>query len=118
MSSSSLQPISPSPSPSSPPQPIVLITGGHSGIGLYASTHLALLGFKVLIASRSASKVHQAILEIEGSHPEELQGKGKLKHVQLDLTDLKSVRGCVAEVEGGEGRLDVLSEFNKTKNEG
>lgn len=102
-----LSPPSSSSFPSS--RPVVLITGGHSGIGLYASTHLALRGFHVLIASRSAQKVNEAIEGIEQDHPE-LKGKGVLKHVQLDLTDLKSVRGCVAEVEGGVGRLDVLSE--------
>ena len=96
-------------SSSSPPRPIALITGGHSGIGLYASIHLASKGFTVLIASRSASKVATAITEAERDHPD-LAGQGWLSHVQLDLTDLGSVRTCAKGVEDKYGRLDVLSE--------
>ena len=90
--------------------PIALVTGGHSGIGLYASIHLALKGFHVLIASRTASKVSDAIIEAERDHPE-LTGTGKLTYVKLDLTDLDSVRKCVKEVESSYGRLDVLSAY-------
>ena len=98
------------PSATLPSRPIALITGGHSGIGLYASIQLALKGFQVLIASRSASKVAEAIAEAEKAHPELAGQPTKLTHVQLDLTDLDSVRSCAAEVEKTYGRLDVLSE--------
>lgn len=94
----------------STPDPIALVTGGHSGIGYYASIHLALDGFHVLIASRSAAKVADAIGQAEKDHPE-LAGQGKLTHVQLDLTDLQSVRACAAEVEQTYGRLDVLGAY-------
>jgi NAD(P)-dependent dehydrogenase (short-subunit alcohol dehydrogenase family) len=101
---------SPPPASASPASPIALVTGGHSGIGLYASIHLALNGFCVLIASRSASKVADSISQAEEDHPE-LAGQDRLAHVQLDLTDLQSIRTCAAEVEKTYGRLDVLSTY-------
>ena len=73
-----------------------LITGATSGIGLAAATELARRNAKVIITARSASKGAAAVKQI---------GPGLVEVLELDLTDLASVKKAAASITGG---IDVL----------
>jgi retinol dehydrogenase-12 len=66
-----------------------IVTGGNSGIGLVAARELASRGARVIIASRSEAKTRPAIDEIKKT-----TGNDQVDFVQLDLSDLDSVRAC------------------------
>ncbi|MSY16143.1 MAG: SDR family NAD(P)-dependent oxidoreductase, partial [Actinobacteria bacterium] len=88
-----------------------LITGATSGIGLAAATELARRNAKVIITARSTAKGEAALKQI---------GPGKVEVLQLDLTDLSSVKGAAKSVTED---IDVLilnagvmaTPFTKTK---
>jgi NAD(P)-dependent dehydrogenase (short-subunit alcohol dehydrogenase family) len=77
----------------------VLITGANSGLGLRSAKVLAGMGARVLLACRNAERGRAAAVEA-GSRAE---------FVELDLSDLASVRKAAAEVRERTGdKLDVL----------
>jgi len=88
-----------------------LITGATSGIGLAAATELARRNAKVIITARSTAKGEAALKQI---------GPGKVEVLQLDLTDLSSIKGAAKSVTED---IDVLilnagvmaTPFTKTK---
>jgi NAD(P)-dependent dehydrogenase (short-subunit alcohol dehydrogenase family) len=88
-----------------------LITGATSGIGLAAAAELARRNAKVIITARSTAKGEAALKQI---------GPGKVEVLQLDLTDLSSVKGAAKSVTED---IDVLilnagvmaTPFTKTK---
>ena len=88
-----------------------LITGATSGIGLAAATELVRRNAKVIITARSTAKGEAALKQI---------GPGKVEVLQLDLTDLSSVKGAAKSVTED---IDVLilnagvmaTPFTKTK---
>lgn len=67
----------------------VLITGGNSGIGLECARDLARRGWQVLIASRNRAASEAAARDIGG----------QVEALDLDLSDLDSVRALAREVE-------------------
>ena len=71
-------------------QPVALVTGGSSGIGLATARALAEKGLKVYEISRREA-VNQGIV-----------------HLRADVTDECSVNNAIAEILSREGRLDVL----------
>jgi NAD(P)-dependent dehydrogenase (short-subunit alcohol dehydrogenase family) len=73
-----------------------LITGATSGIGLAAATELARRNAKVIITARTAEKGEAAKKQI---------GPGLVEVLELDLTDLASVKKAAQSVSGD---LDVL----------
>lgn len=83
----------------------VLITGGHSGIGLEASRRLAARGFDVVLGGRSPERMRTVAGELTTAH-----GVAVIC-LELDTSSLASVRRaaakCGAMVERGE--IDVLS---------
>jgi NAD(P)-dependent dehydrogenase (short-subunit alcohol dehydrogenase family) len=77
----------------------VLITGANSGLGLRSAKVFAGMGARVLMASRNAERGRAAVAEV-GSRAE---------FVELDLSDLASVRKAAADVRERTGdKLDVL----------
>ena len=69
---------------------VILITGGTSGIGLYAARDLAAQGCRVYELSRRAA------------------GAEGVTHMQADVTDETQVERAVREVLDREGRIDVV----------
>lgn len=70
-----------------------VITGANTGIGRITARELARRGAHVILACRSADKTQPVIDEIKRE-----TGNDKLEFVQLDLSDLASVRRCADEL--------------------
>ncbi|WP_320674344.1 protochlorophyllide reductase [Prochlorococcus sp. MIT 1341] len=66
----------------------VLITGTTSGVGLYATKALVDLGWRVITANRNSLRAEAAAIKLglPSGRPSQLQ------HLQMDLSDLDSVR--------------------------
>ncbi|KAJ7612630.1 hypothetical protein FB45DRAFT_302098 [Roridomyces roridus] len=82
---------------------VVVVTGGNTGIGYQTVKQLLLKNAKVYIAGRSAERVAAAIESLETG----TNGK-KAIFLQLDLSDLRSVRKAAESFLEKEGRLDIL----------
>ena len=79
---------------------VALVTGGNKGLGLEIVRHLAERGMTVYLGARDAVRGREAAAGLAGS--------GDVRFVQLDVSDLESVRAAVATIEAESGRLDVL----------
>jgi len=79
----------------------VLITGGSSGIGRATALHLAGLGARVVVASRSAEALDAVVREAS-------QRGGTVAAVPTDVTDHAQCRHAVASAVERFGQLDVL----------
>jgi NAD(P)-dependent dehydrogenase (short-subunit alcohol dehydrogenase family) len=80
----------------------IVVTGGSTGIGYWASEQLARAGARVIIAARYAPKAAEAIASIRFHVP-----GADVSHVPFDLTSIASVRqtaGAIADL----GGADVL----------
>ena len=73
---------------------VAIVTGANSGTGYGISYHLAKQGCKVIMASRSLSKVEEAIKKLQSEVP-----NAQLEAAQLDITDLDSIDTFVAEMQ-------------------
>lgn len=82
---------------------LALVTGANSGLGLETARALAAKGARVLLACRGAEKAQRAIGQIRSTVP-----RAKLEFIALDLSDLASVRRCVAEFNAKHRKLDLL----------
>jgi NAD(P)-dependent dehydrogenase (short-subunit alcohol dehydrogenase family) len=82
---------------------VVLITGANSGIGWEAARALAENGARVVLACRTRSKAEDARARILEHAP-----GADVDLVDLDLSDLASVREAAARVTTDYARLDVL----------
>jgi len=82
---------------------IALVTGANSGIGYETARALAGHGAHVVLACRNGEKASRAVarLEAELSHP-------SLEVLDLDLSDLVSVRRAAARFLADHDRLDLL----------
>src|SRR4249920_74832 len=77
---------------------VALVSGANRGIGLEVSRRLAAEGMAVVMGGRDEARVSAAAETLEGDlHPR-----------ALDTTDQASVDRCVASIDEGFGRLDVL----------
>ena len=85
---------------------IILVTGGNSGIGYETVKVLFAKGATVYLAARSESKADEAIARLEKEVS--ATGRGKVVFLELDLSDLRSVRKAAEEFLSKESRLDVL----------
>ncbi|KAJ7723285.1 hypothetical protein DFH07DRAFT_856051 [Mycena maculata] len=81
---------------------VILVTGSNTGIGYELVHLLAAKGHTVYLASRKESAGVEALAKIKK------EKSLHVKFVQLDITDIDSVKAAVAKIEKDEGRLDVL----------
>lgn len=77
----------------------IIVTGATSGIGYFIAEGLARLGARIIVAARSAKKAQAAI--------ELLPEPGRHRQLELDLSDLESIRSAGAVVGSG-GPLDGI----------
>lgn len=82
-----------------------IVTGGYAGIGEELVKILYNAGAKVYIAGRSESKANASISRIKSAHP---NAPGELAFLQLDLSDLTTIKKSAEEFLAKESRLDVL----------
>jgi NAD(P)-dependent dehydrogenase (short-subunit alcohol dehydrogenase family) len=80
---------------------VALITGASSGLGAQFAKTLAEAGACVVLAGRRIERLKDLRAEIEG------QG-GDAHVVQLDVTDVASIKAAVAHAETEVGTLDIL----------
>jgi NAD(P)-dependent dehydrogenase (short-subunit alcohol dehydrogenase family) len=86
---------------------VFIVTGGDSGVGLALVKILYHAGGKVYIAGRSREKAAQAIDDIKAAASDR-EGYGQLEFLELDLSDLRTVKHAVEGFKSKETRLDVL----------
>ncbi len=81
---------------------LYVITGGNSGIGYEAAKHLGKVGADIVLACRSLAKAEDAAKTLR-THI-----RGNVDVVQLDLSDLSSVRKAAKEIRGKYPKIDAL----------
>lgn len=82
---------------------IAIVTGANSGIGYETARALARKGATVILACRNNQKGEAAILQILQEYP-----AAKVELIQLDLSDLASIRRFTDEFADRHKRLDIL----------
>lgn len=83
---------------------IALITGTSSGFGLLTSVALAKEGYHVVAAMRDLGKSDRLLRAAkEAGVPE-----GRIEVVRLDVTEMESIPGVIANILDKHGRIDVL----------
>jgi NAD(P)-dependent dehydrogenase (short-subunit alcohol dehydrogenase family) len=80
----------------------VLITGANKGIGFETAKHLAQLGYYVYMGSRNKEKGLDAIKKLNAS------GVDNVEYIELDVTDIRSVKAAKEVLETKVAQLDVL----------
>jgi len=79
-----------------------LVTGANKGIGFEAAKQLAKLGYFVYIGSRDKTKGFKAIEKLKA------MGLTNVDCIQLDVTDINSIKVARQELEAKIQKLDVL----------
>jgi NAD(P)-dependent dehydrogenase (short-subunit alcohol dehydrogenase family) len=82
---------------------IAIVTGANSGIGYETARALACKGARVILACRTKEKGVKAVRQITQEYP-----AAQAELIQLDLSDLASVRRFVEEFANRYDRLDLL----------
>ena len=82
---------------------VALVTGSNSGIGLETARELARKGAQVVMACRNEAKAKAAMADIKATVP-----GAKVEFLQLDLSDLDSVRDAAVRFTTNHARLDLL----------
>jgi NAD(P)-dependent dehydrogenase (short-subunit alcohol dehydrogenase family) len=82
---------------------IAIVSGANSGIGYETARALAYKKAKVILACRNKNKGEEAVRQIAHEYPE-----AKAELIQLDLSDLASVRRFADEFARDYDRLDIL----------
>lgn len=80
---------------------VAFITGASSGLGAQFAKTLASAGAAVVLASRRLDRLKDLRAEIEG------QG-GDAHAIELDVTDIDSIKSAVAHAETEVGSIDIL----------
>ena len=83
-----------------------IVTGGYSGIGFELCRILHEKNARVYIAGRSYKKAAEAIQAIKATN---VESKGAIEFMQLDLADPSSIKPAVEAFNAKENRLDVLT---------
>ncbi|KAF2970979.1 hypothetical protein GQX73_g2533 [Xylaria multiplex] len=84
---------------------VYLVTGANTGIGKEVARILYSKNAAVWIAARNAEKGTNAITSIKDAHP---SSNGRLEFLQLDLSDLATIKTSADAFCAKEKRLDVL----------
>ncbi|KAI0897739.1 NAD(P)-binding protein [Annulohypoxylon nitens] len=84
---------------------VFIVTGGYTGIGYELCKILYAHNANVWVAGRSVSKAQGAISRIKEAVP---STEGRLEFLQLDLSDLSTIKPAVESFISQEQRLDVL----------
>ena len=79
-----------------------LITGANRGIGQEVARVLAVKGWKVLIGSRDAKKGEAAATRLKK------ETRGRVKAIELDVTDPDSIAAAVRKLKDGAVKIDAL----------
>jgi len=79
-----------------PESRVILITGCSTGIGKATALAAAVRGYRVYATARDPESLR------------DLEGRGQVRALPLDVTDSGSIRGAFATLLGEAGRLDVL----------
>lgn len=84
--------------------PTVLITGGHSGLGLESSKQLSAMGHNLVLAGRDPERIEAVARQLRSAYGI------KADVLQLDVSSLASVRNAVAVCKGmiARGGIDAL----------
>lgn len=85
---------------------VCMITGGYAGVGLALSTILYAHNATVYIAGRSFKSASNAIDTVTSAHP---SSNGKLHFLQLDLSDLTTIKSAVDQFLQRETKLHWLN---------
>jgi NAD(P)-dependent dehydrogenase (short-subunit alcohol dehydrogenase family) len=80
-----------------------LVTGANSGLGLATAQALAAKGARVILSCRGAAKAEAAMAQIRTVTPQ-----AQLDCLELDLSDLGSVRRAAAQINARREPLDIL----------
>ncbi|CAD6588425.1 MAG: hypothetical protein ASARMPREDX12_003325 [Alectoria sarmentosa] len=86
---------------------VFMVTGGNSGLGFELVKMLYCKGAKVYMASRTQSKAEAAIKLIK-SEATSTPHPGQVKFIQLDLSDLATVKRSAEDFAAQEDHLDIL----------
>lgn len=89
---------------------VFFITGAYSGIGYATTKELARHGAKVYLACRSEDRALAAITKLEEEVPD-IKGEDRLHFIQVDMSNMRSVKRAAEEFVQKEKRLDVLRAF-------
>lgn len=87
---------------------VFIVTGGYSGIGKALVTFLYGSGAIVYLAGRSESKAKAAIEEIRTGCSTTHSKYGRIEFLNLDLSDLSTIKPAVEQFRSRESKLDVL----------
>ena len=80
---------------------VAMVTGASSGLGAQAARTLARAGAAVVLAARRTEKLKDLRAQIEGEG-------GDAHVIEMDVTDLVSIRAAVAHAETEVGSIDIL----------
>ena len=82
---------------------IAIVTGANNGIGFETTLVMANYGFKVIMACRNLMKAEKAKSDILGKIP-----AADLDTLQVDLSDLNSVKAFASQFKSSYSKLDIL----------
>jgi len=82
--------------------PVAVVTGGNSGIGIPTIEALALAGMSVVLCARNTTVAKDVV----SSLPNHLQSKIRIQ--ELDLADMHSIQRAVSDIIENEGNVQVL----------
>ncbi|MET9358487.1 SDR family NAD(P)-dependent oxidoreductase [Streptomyces sp. NPDC006617] len=80
-----------------------LVTGGNAGIGYFVAEQLAATGALVVIGSRNPAKADAALASVRSRVP-----GARVRHLQLDLADLSTLKSAADGLVLDLGRLDAV----------
>ncbi|KAL4805189.1 hypothetical protein BDV18DRAFT_25785 [Aspergillus unguis] len=84
---------------------VFIVTGATSGYGLLISTFLYQANAKIYLAARNTKKTAEVIADLKQRFP---NSKGQLESLQLNLSDLSTIKKSAEEFLSKESKLNVL----------